>query len=196
MSDPIVFIPLGRGFVATVDFDDYDLLRGFKWYAGKRADGRVIAARTEYDPVKYSEGKTYNKTVLMHRQIAAKMGFRNVDHKDMDTLNNQRENLRPCSQSQNKANCGLNITNTSGFKGVSWHIRQKAWTAKIKVCQKPIFLGYFDTAEKAARAYDAAAKKYFGEFARLNLGDFDTAEEAYEAVQAAKQQYSKGVPTE
>lgn len=59
--------------------------------------------------------------------------------------------------------------NTSGFKGVNWNTTAKMWAARIGVGNKRIFLGYFQTAEEAARAYDTAAKQYFGEFARLNL---------------------------
>jgi hypothetical protein len=91
-----------------------------------------------------------------------------VDHRDGDGLNNQRENLRLCTHSQNMQNRRLQRNNRSGYKGVYWIKAQGVWAARITVNRVPINLGRFDTAEQAARAYDEAALKYHGEFARLN----------------------------
>jgi len=92
-----------------------------------------------------------------------------VDHEDRNYLNNQRSNLRLATKSQNQANSNLRIDSTSGYKGVTWHVRIMRWQAKIQVRKTRIFLGYFKTPEEAARAYDKAAKRYFGEFANLNF---------------------------
>lgn len=177
MSDPIVFIPLTKGQVCVVGWDDFNSdLRNFSWYAKKdKKDGSFVAARSEYDPLKYrpagpnSKRVEGNRTILMHRHLAAKMGLRNVDHKNMDRLDNRRENLRPCTQSQNLANSEKRPHNTSGFKGVNWNTTANMWAARLGFQNKRIFLGYFRTAEEAAQAYDSAAKQYFGEFSRLNL---------------------------
>ena len=166
-----VFIPLTKGQVAVVDFDDWNNdLRNYKWFAKWcKYHKQYVAARSEYDPELYrKQGDNHNRTVLMHRQIAAQMGLSDVDHKNLNTLDNRRENLRPCTRSQNVANSKKRIHNTSGFKGVHWNTTSKAWAARIGVEGKRIFLGYFNTPEEAAQAYDAAAKKYFGEFSRLN----------------------------
>jgi hypothetical protein len=64
------------------------------------------------------------------------------------------------------ANVGKHRDNTSGHKGVSWYKRDKKWRAKININNKAIHIGYFDNLEDAATAYQAAALKYFGEFAR------------------------------
>lgn len=177
MNEAIVFIPLTKGQVCVVDWADFNSdLRNFSWYAKKdKTGGGFVAARSEYDPLKYrpaghnSKRVEGNRTVLLHRHLAAKMGLRNVDHKNMNRLDNRRENLRPCTQSQNLANSKKRPHNTSGFKGVNWHTGTKAWAARLGFQNKRIHLGYFKTAEEAARAYDAAAKQYFGEFARLNF---------------------------
>jgi hypothetical protein len=173
MSLAEVFIPLTKGQVCVVDWEDFDQdLRNFSWYA-KWCKHRksFVAARSQYCPEKHIPGQQGdgNKTVLMHRQIASRIGLSDVDHRNINTLDNRRDNLRPCSHSQNMANGKLRCHNTSGFKGVNWNTTAKMWCARIGVNNKRIFLGYFRTAEEAARAYDTAAKQHFGEFSRVNL---------------------------
>jgi hypothetical protein len=87
-----------------------------------------------------------------------------IDHKDRDTLNNQKANLRPCTTSQNGANCKRRETNTTGFKGVRRN--GSRYMARIKVNGRELYLGTYDTPEEAHQVYMAAARKYFGEFAR------------------------------
>lgn len=168
-----VFIPLTKGRVAVIDFADFESVRGFNWHT-KMYKGVPYAARTFYDPEIYiTHGDNgCRSTVLMHRQIAELMEFPDVDHVNRNTLDNRRINLRPCTRSQNCANQKIRSTNTSGFKGVNLKRRssgQTKWCARISVNYKRIQLGYFLTAKEAARAYDAAALKHFGEFARLNF---------------------------
>jgi hypothetical protein len=82
-------------------------------------------------------------------------------------------NLRIATTSENggnrkKAKSFLGQQCSSKFKGVSWHKRDKKWCSQIQVQQKTIHLGYFIDEIKAAFAYNKAAVKYFGEFAKLN----------------------------
>ena len=86
-----------------------------------------------------------------------------VDHKDLNGLNNIWSNLREATASQNEANKGLRSTNTSGRKGVHWRDDLKKWHA----CISRIHLGYFDSKEEAAAAYAKKAEEMFGEFARV-----------------------------
>jgi hypothetical protein len=90
-----------------------------------------------------------------------------VDHKDNNGLNNQKYNLRVCTQWQNLRNSTRRSNNTSGFKGVS-RFRNK-WISRIRTDEGRICLGTFNTPEEAAIAYDEAALKYHGEFANLNF---------------------------
>ena len=91
-----------------------------------------------------------------------------ADHKNGDGLDNNWDNLRPCSYSQNSQNRRRGIRNTSGFKGVTSSKRR--WKALIdRGDRSKEYLGTFLTRELAARAYDDAAKKRYGEFALLNF---------------------------
>lgn len=94
-----------------------------------------------------------------------------VDHIDRNPNNNKWENLREADISQNAANVELMKSSTTGYKGVSkYHYSNiKKWRAYIKVDGKFINLGKYKTKEEAARAYDEAAIKYFGEYAFLNF---------------------------
>jgi hypothetical protein len=90
-----------------------------------------------------------------------------IDHRDMDPSNNKWENLRQASHNQNKHNRGKNKNNTSGFKGVFWNNQSKKWFSQIACNRKTIYLGIFDTKEKASIAYCKAAEQYHHEFARI-----------------------------
>lgn len=90
-----------------------------------------------------------------------------VDHRNGDSLDNRRANLRLCSYSQNTANSAIRRDNTSGRKGVSFQSgRKKPWIAKIQVEGRERYLGHYSTAEEAGEAYRIGAIEAFGEFAR------------------------------
>jgi len=104
----------------------------------------------------------------MHQLI---LGFpkKDIDHRNGNGLDNRRKNLRKiATSSQNKMNCGMYSNNTSGYKGVHYYYTHKKWGAQIYSNKKCYFLGLFETAKDAGIAYNIAAIKYHGEFARLN----------------------------
>lgn len=142
-----------------VDDDDFERLNQHSWCAVQRSAG-VYARRTD---------NKAHETVYMHREILALRAGdkREADHKNGDTLDNRRSNLRVASHAENKANSHRLKVGKSGFRGVTV-IRNK-FRASIKQGGKSCDLGRFETAIAAARAYDKAAKSRFGEFARLNF---------------------------
>lgn len=114
----------------------------------------------------YPRTRIDSKPVRLHRFLLGPAG-KYVDHWDLNKLNNRRENLRKASGSQNLMNTGLTKSNATGFKGVSAY--QNRWRARIRAHDVTTFLGYFQTKEEAARAYDTAARRLHGAFARLNF---------------------------
>jgi len=151
----IAKIKLGgaKGGVAIIDAQDVEKVRGWRWgvfngYAGGKRGRREF--------------------IYLHRFILG-TDAPSVDHWDGDPMNNRRSNLRPTTQRGNGANRrSLNKNNTSGYRGVVFSKEKRRWVAQIKVNYKTKRLGYFDSPQEAARAYDEAAKQYHGQFATLN----------------------------
>lgn len=90
-----------------------------------------------------------------------------VDHKNLDKGDDRWENLREATRSQNLANKRASSRNVSGFKSCYRHPETGRWRAQIMRERQRFHLGYFDTPEEASAAYEAAAKRLFGEFARV-----------------------------
>ena len=159
-------IKLTQGKVAIVDDDMYDYLNQWKWYASKSKNSFYV-----HRVLKRINGKQIKTS--MHRFIMKpEKGFV-IDHLDGNGLNNQKNNLRICTFGQNGMNRGSQSNNKCGFKGVHFfkNTTNKNWIAKICYNRKIIHLGTFIDPIEAARAYNDAALKYHGEFAKLNKID-------------------------
>jgi hypothetical protein len=108
--------------------------------------------------------------VSMHREIMNAPAGLLIDHRNRDTLDNRRNNLRLATYSQNGCNSKIDKTKTtSKFRGVRFIKKTGKWAANIRINGKKTWLGSFKTEIDAAKAYDAAAREYHGEFARLNF---------------------------
>lgn len=155
-------IQLTQGQVAVIDDVDADLA-AFKRYAHR--DEKTFYAQRE---IRRPGGS--RKIERLHQVIARRMGIVGApDHIDGNGLNNRRSNLRQASDSQQAAHRGLQVNNTSGYKGVSWRKDVAKWQAQIQVNGKRRHLGYFADPIEAAKAYDRAALEFQGEFAVVNF---------------------------
>lgn len=158
-------VQLTHGYVALVDDEDYDRVVALgSWQA--QPDGQTVYARKRIY-VRGTGRDSHKPSFLMHCFILGSFG---VDHRNGDGLDNRRANLRIATHGQNMANKRIYRNNTSGFKGVTRNTGSgRPWRAQLKADKKHYHLGYYDTPEAAARAYDAAARELFGEFARPNF---------------------------
>ena len=92
-----------------------------------------------------------------------------ADHLNHNPLDNRRKNLRLSTDEQNRKNRRKYSNNRSGYKGVSFSKRESKWVANLMIQGKYKHLGYFESKEDAAHAYDEAARINYGEFACLNF---------------------------
>lgn len=105
---------------------------------------------------------------LLHCLIIHTTDGMDIDHRNGRRWDNRKRNLRVCANAENARNRDKPRTNTSGYKGATWCKGRRKWQAQIGANGKNNHLGYYDTPEQAAQAYDEAAVKYHGEYARTN----------------------------
>jgi len=155
LDGPICRIPLPSGAEAICDAADLDIVSRYRWSIPRGG---------------YPETKTRingrRVTLRLHRLLCPPPPDGETDHRDADRLNARRSNLRPCTKAENRRNVP---NRRDGFKGVKK--RGNRWHARIKVNETDRHLGTFATEVDAARAYDVAARAFFGEFARTNFND-------------------------
>jgi hypothetical protein len=138
-------------YFAVVDDEDYELVSQYSWNA------------LELGKTVYVKGSPEGS---MHRLIARPADGQEVDHIDRNALNNRRANLRLTDRQGNMRNRALQRNNLLGLKGVEQ--QRSRFRATVTVDRKRIRSRWFDCRYEAARAYDAMAKHYFGDFACTN----------------------------
>lgn len=147
-------VVLTNGLCALVDIADAQALNRYVWSEHSRG---------------YAYARVDGKQVLMHRMLVEASPGVEVDHINGSRLDNRRCNLRVCTHSENICNQGKHKNNTSGFKGVSWHRRDKRWVARIRHEGKSFNLGSFINPLDAAKVYDEACVRLHGlGFGRTN----------------------------
>lgn len=155
-------LTLPSGHIALVDDADLAtiLAPGLHWHLAPAKDKDYVGRR-------WREGGRYRKQRL-HSFLT---GWSLVDHINGDGMDNRRANMRPATLAQNAQNAIGQRGSTSPYKGVSLIARRRSrpWAAQIKKDKRVHYLGYFEAEEDAARAYDAAARELFGEYAYLNF---------------------------
>ena len=148
--------PKHPNIFAMVDDEDFEWLSKWKWFN----DGSGYAVRKQL-----VDGKKC--TIYMHKEILKAPPGMEGDHRFGDKLDNRRENLRVCTHAENMRNRKPNKGRALP-KGVRWHVGARKFMAGIHVNNRHVHLGLFLTEPQAKAAYDAAAIKYYGEFARAN----------------------------
>lgn len=162
-------IQLTQGQVARVDDENYERFSSVLWIA-------LWNPKTQSYYAQRADGN--GGIILMHHEVLGVPKGQRVDHKDHDTLNNCRDNLRAADSSGNMHNKRKLKVNGSRFKGVSWDKSAKKWKTRIRDGaigavgaggRAERIVGYYVSDEDAARAYDNAARVAFGSFACLNF---------------------------
>lgn len=148
LCDNAVCIPLTHGKHTIIDAEDFDKIGEVMW-------------------VTYKNYVRCTKLGILHRRLMGTPDKYHTDHINHNTLDNRKINLRICSASENMAN-SRKRPSRSKHKGVYFNKEKGKWQAQITKKRKCINLGRFDNEDDAGRAYNEAAKKYFGEFANLN----------------------------
>jgi hypothetical protein len=168
-TSSVIEIPLTQGQIATISAEDRDLAE-LRWFA-------VFYPKLNRFYAKRNTVKENGKptTVYLHRVILERVIGRKLSHADevdhinrKETLNNQRHNLRLATKAQNMHNTAANVNNISGLKGVSFHKATGLWRARVTHEGKERNLGYFQSPEEAAHAYDKVIGDLRGAFAYKN----------------------------
>ncbi|MPM14180.1 hypothetical protein SDC9_60540 [bioreactor metagenome] len=134
-----------------MDSDDVALISSRYWYVGH--DGYVMSVNKN------------DRTILLHRFLLNPTGEQHVDHIDRNPSNNTRNNLRLCSRSENAMNKYPQSNNKSGIIGVWFSSTSNKWAASIKLNQKTIHLGEYESKTDAIIARLHGEREYFKEFA-------------------------------
>lgn len=146
----------GRGPI-LLSKEDEQLLEDFVWHTKLHKPTSAWYA---------TSSSIRGVTTRLHRLVIGAKSGQLVDHINGDGLDNRRENLRIATRSQNKQNARGHINSSSRYKGV--HVVRGTYHAYIQHEGKLQRLGKYPTELDAAKAYNEAATRYFGQFAKLN----------------------------
>lgn len=169
------FVLLTQGKVAIVDECDFERVSAHTWTAVRIRKTDVFYAMRGF----WKNGKKVR--IYLHAFIIGGSPDQLVDHADRNTMNNRRNNLRPCDATESMRNRGKSgKPRSSKWKGVHFDKSRalQPWAAQIGVNRKTMFLGRFFSEKDAALAYDSAALRLFGAFAALNFPRVPTATNA------------------
>lgn len=140
-----------------IDKKDYNIVKDYRWKVSQDSNTFYVQGR--------KNGKGH--PIPIHRVLFNLTDSKTtVDHINGNGLDNRRQNLRVCTQLENNKNAKIRKDNTSGYKGV--HKMKNRYSARIQSNGKRITIGYYDTAEDAAKAYNDYSLKLHGNYGKLN----------------------------
>jgi hypothetical protein len=151
-------IPLTQGYVALVDDEDYEELSKYKWHVWKRySNSRPYAVRH------HTKQDGTHTTVKMHRQVTGAPPDAEVDHRNHDTLDNRRSNLRLVTHTQNQQNRrGASSHSKSGIRNVYYYPEQGLYRVQVRRDRIVYSFGTYQTVEEATKVAESARKELFG----------------------------------
>lgn len=144
-------IKLTQGKYTLIDDCDLEKVNKYKWRF--HLDGYAIRSK--------------RPQILMHRFILNPPKNMDIDHKNMNGLDNRRINIRIATRSQNKLNMNKRIDNTSGHKGISWDKKNKKWLAYTKINGKFLNFGRFSDKQIAIHIYENNVSLLHGDYLRI-----------------------------
>ena len=153
-------IPLTQGKVALVDDEDFARVSQYRWFAH-----RDCHSHHAYYVHSTDRSGTKVRTMILHRFIMGAAIGEIIDHRNGDTLDCRKGNLRRATRSGNRANAEKH-KGSSRYKGVCLH--HGRWVARIRCNKRLMRLGAFDNPVEAALAYDEKARELHGDFVRTN----------------------------
>lgn len=149
-------------FASVLD-EHWERLLKFKWYEGDNTVYRNEDFKNRFRGC----GRKASRPISLANEVMNSKGIL-YDHKDRNYLNNIPDNLRVASLAQNSFNRTKKRNCSSSYKGVHFNKKNLKWQAQIGINRIRIHLGYFYNEKDAAKAYNIAAIKHFGEFSVLN----------------------------
>lgn len=164
-----IFVPTKKYGVQTIIIDIEDI---GKYQAGSWMIWGSARHHTLYVVHRNNNVKTVDGYGRFHRLIVSAPPHLVVDHINGNGLDNRKCNLRLTTQAGNNKNSSKRRNaKTSTYKGVHFDKRSSSWKTQIQKDGKRMAIGTFDTELEAVHAYNAAAEKYHGEYAKLNKID-------------------------
>lgn len=153
-------LPLKNGKFIIVDDEDFERISKYTWSLRGNEDNFTIQRTTT---------TIAGTTNISLANEVMQTPFKLYDHKDKNPLNNQKNNIRHCTWSENMCNRNKFDNCTSDYKGVRYSKKSRKWEARITKDGKTKQIGTFVNEVDAAKAYDQEALKLHGEFASLNF---------------------------